>query len=229
MLLPGLGEAEIPMNIRAGMALLLTVLLLPLLAPGLPVMPDSIVLLVGWIAGEILIGIWIGWVSRLPMLALPIAAQYAAGALGLSNVLQPDLLLGPQSSALSRLFSLAVPLLLLASGLYVMPLAALVTSYRIFVPGAWLAGSDLATIVVGAVSESFALSLQLGGPFVAVGIVWQIGLGVVARLVPQLQVYFAAMPGLIRGGLVLLALLSAGMIASWEASVATNSPFGVMR
>ena len=229
MLLPGLGEAEVPMNIRAGMAFLLTILLLPLLAPALPAMPESPIILLGWIGGEILIGIWIGWLARLPMLALPIAAQFAAGALGFSNVLQPDLLLGPQSSALSRLFSLAAPVLLLTSGLYIMPLAALVASYRVFVPGVWLAGGDLASIVVGAVSESFALSLQLGGPFVAAGIVWQIGLGVVARLVPQLQVYFAAMPGLIMGGLVLLAVLSAGMLADWEASIATNSPFGGLR
>ena len=47
MLLPGLGEAEVPMNIRAGMALLLTILVLPLLAPGLPAMPGSSISLLG--------------------------------------------------------------------------------------------------------------------------------------------------------------------------------------
>lgn len=229
MLLPGLGEAEVPMNIRAGMALLLTILVLPLLAPGLPAMPGSSISLLGWIAGEIMIGLWLGWLARLPMLALPIAGQFAAGALGLSNVLQPDPLLGPQASALSRLFGLVAPVLLLTSGLYVLPLTALVTSYRLFVPGAWLTGGDLALSVTDAVSDSLALSLQLGGPFIAAGIVWQLVLGVVARLVPQLQVYFVAMPGQIMGGLVLLALMSAGMLESWQANLAANSLFGWTR
>ena len=229
MLLPGLGEAEVPMNIRAGMALLLTVLVLPLLAPGLPTAPASPVALLGWIAGEIMVGLWLGWLARLPMLALPIAGQFAAGALGLSNVLQPDPLLGPQASAVSRLFGLAAPVLLLTSGLYALPLAALAASYRLFVPGAWLAGDDLALSVTEAMSDSFALSLQLSAPFVAVGMVWQIALGVLARLVPQLQVYFAAMPGQILGGLVLLALLSAGMLETWHTAIVTNGPFGGMR
>ena len=217
------------MNIRAGMALLLTILVLPLLAPGLPAMPGSSISLLGWIAGEIMIGLWLGWLARLPMLALPIAGQFAAGALGLSNVLQPDPLLGPQASALSRLFGLVAPVLLLTSGLYVLPLTALVTSYRLFVPGAWLTGGDLALSVTDAVSDSLALSLQLGGPFIAAGIVWQLVLGVVARLVPQLQVYFVAMPGQIMGGLVLLALMSAGMLESWQANLAANSLFGWTR
>ena len=229
MLLPGLGEAEVPMNIRAGMALLLTILVLPLLAQDLPAMPASLISLLSWIAGEIMVGLWLGWLARLPMLALPIAGQFAAGALGLSNVLQPDPLLGPQSSALSRLLGLAAPILMLTSGLYLLPLTAVVTSYRLFVPGAWLAGGDLALSVTDAVSDSFALSLQLGAPFVAAGMIWQIALGVTARLVPQLQVYFAAMPGQIMGGLVLLGLLSAGMLESWQTNVATNSLFGGIR
>jgi len=229
MLMPGFGEAEVPMNIRAGIALLLTVLLLPLLTPALPAVPTSPVLLSGWIVGEIVIGVWLGWLARLPMLALPIAGQFAAGALGLSNVLQPDPLLGPQASAVSRLFGLAAPMLLLSSGYYVLPLSALVKSYNKFVPGAWLSGGDLALTVTSAVSDSFSLSLQLGAPFVAAGIVWQLALGVVARLVPQLQVYFAAMPGQIMGGLILLALLSAGMLESWQSNIAANSFFGGMR
>jgi flagellar biosynthetic protein FliR len=48
-------------------------------------------------------------------------------------------------------------------------------------------------------------------------IVWQVGLGLIARLVPQLPIYFAAMPGQILGGLVLLGLLAAATLAAWQA------------
>ena len=226
LLLPGLGETEVPMNVRAGAALGLSVLLLPVLQPDLPAMPENPFRLAGWIAGEVMCGLWLGWLARLPMLALPAAGQLAAGALGLSNVLQPDPTLGPQTSALSRLFAMAAPAILLASGLYAMPLMALARSYHTLVPGAWLPAGDLAQSVTTAVSESFAFALQLAGPFIAAGIVWQVAMGVLARLVPQLQIYFAAMPGQILGGLLLLALLSAALLQTWQSHMAGIS-FGV--
>ncbi len=220
ILLPGLGEAEVPMTIRAGAALGMSLLLLPVLQPALPAMPENIFLLVGWIAGEVMCGLWLGWIARLPMLALPAAGQLAAGALGLSNVLQPDPTLGPQTSALSRLFAMAAPAILLSSGLYALPLAALTHSYQAIVPGTWLPAGDLAQSVTVAVGESFAFALQLAGPFIAAGIIWQVGMGVLARLVPQLQIYFAAMPGQILGGLLLLALLSGALLQTWQTHMA---------
>ena len=78
---------------------------------------------------------------------------------------------------------------------------------------------DLAQSILLAVGDSFALALQLAGPFIVAGIVWQIVLGVLARLIPHLQVYFAALPAQILGGLVLLALLSAPMLQTWMATV----------
>ena len=226
MLLPGLGEAEVPMNIRAGATLAFTVLLLPALQPGLPAMPENPFRLGGLLAGEILCGLWLGWLARLPMLALPMAGQLAAGALGLSNVLQPDPTLGPQTSAISRLFALAAPAILLASGLYALPLRALVQSYRVIPPGVWLPAGDLAQRITATVGESFELAMQLAGPFIAGGLIWQVALGVLARLVPQLQVYFAAMPGQILGGLLLLALFSLGVLQTWQAAMAELS-FGL--
>ena len=72
-----------------------------------------------------------------------------------------------------------------------------------------------------AVGEAFALALRLAAPFVAAGLVWQGGLGLLARLVPALQVFAAAMPGQILGGLLLLMLLAGGMLAAWQDALRT--------
>jgi flagellar biosynthetic protein FliR len=217
MLLPGIGEAELPMTIRAGFALVLTVLLLPVLQPGLPPEPGAPLALLAMVAAEIATGLFLGWLARLPMLALPLAGQIVASLLGLANVLQPDPTLGPQTTALSRLFGLAAPAVILASGLYALPLAALAGSYRLIPAGDLLPAADTARSTVAAVADFFALGVRLAAPFIAASIVWQVGLGLVARLVPQLPVYFAAMPGQILGGLLLLALLVAGLLAAWQA------------
>ena len=122
MLLPGFGEAEVPMPVRAALAVALTLLLLPVVAPLLPPEPgDGLRALLG-VAGEVVAGLWLGWLARLLVLALPMAAQLAAGMIGLANVLQPDAALGPQTSALARLFALAAPVAIMATGLHALPL-----------------------------------------------------------------------------------------------------------
>jgi flagellar biosynthetic protein FliR len=220
MLLPGIGEAELPATVRAALAVVLTLLLLPVLQPLLPVAPATPGATLALVAAETATGAWLGWLARLVMLALPLAGQVAASMLGLTNVLQPDVTLGPQTSSLARLFSAAGPVLLFATGLHVLPLSALVGSYTLIAPGALLPAGDMVQAAIGAVVGCFALSLQLAAPFVLAGAVWQIGLGVLGRLVPQLQVYFVALPGQILGGLLLLGLLSAAMLSAWRDAAA---------
>jgi flagellar biosynthetic protein FliR len=220
MLLPGVGEAEIPATIRLGFALALAAVLLPIIQPLVPAGSSD-----GWhaaamLTGEIITGLWLGWITRLWLLALPIAGQIIASMTGLANILQPDPMLGAQSSVVSRALGLAAPVAVLASGLYALPLNALAGSYSLVPPGAVLPAADTAATVADGVTGAFALSLQLASPFVLGGIVWQFGAALLARLVPQLQIYFAAIPGQIIGGLALFGLLATTLMDVWLSRVA---------
>ena len=221
ILLPGIGEVELPGMVRAGFTLALSILLLPVLAPLLPGVPLSGWVIFAKVTAEIVTGLWLGWLTRLLMQALPVAGQFAASMVGLASVLQPDPGLGPQTTALSRMFAMAAPVALFATGLYALPLAALAGSYHLVAPGELLPAVDGAPGAVAAVGEAFALALRLAAPFVAAGLVWQGGLGLLARLVPALQVFAAAMPGQILGGLLLLMLLAGGMLAAWQDALRT--------
>jgi flagellar biosynthetic protein FliR len=190
-MLPGIGEAELPATVRLGFTLVLTALLLPVLAPLLPPVPAAPWVLFAMVAAEIATGLWFGWLVRLVVQTLPVAGQFIATMMGLASTIQPDPDLGPQSTALARLFSLIAP-------------------------GTLLPVADSTQSVVTAVGETFALALRLAAPFVAAGLVWQGALGLLSRLVPNLQVFAAAMPGQILGGLALLLLLCAGVIAAWQ-------------
>jgi flagellar biosynthetic protein FliR len=55
-----------------------------------------------------------------------------------------------------------------------------------------------------AVGRGFALAVQIAAPFIAFGILFNLGLGVLSRLMPQLQVFFLAMPATILIGMLLL-------------------------
>jgi len=221
MLLPGLGEADPPPMLRAGLAMAIAVLLLPAVAPLVPVAFDA-----GWgaaamVGAELVAGAALGWLARLPVLALGMAGAMMSYMLGLSSVVQQDPALGGQSAALSRLFGLAGPVLVLATGLYALPLQALAGSYQMIPPGTLLPAGTLAESVTGAASACLGLAVRLSAPFLLAGLVFQAALGLLARLVPQLQVYTAAVPGQILGGLVLLGVLAATILGAWTEAVGT--------
>jgi flagellar biosynthetic protein FliR len=75
---------------------------------------------------------------------------------------------------------------------------------------------------VRATGAHFALAVRLAAPFLLIGTIWQVALGLLSRLVPQIQIYFAALPGQVLGGLLLLAMLSGGLCAYWAHAVATT-------
>ena len=125
MLLPGVGEAEVPPPVRLAFAAMLTALLLPPLAPVLPPAPGDVARMVVLLACEVTVGLWFGFLARLALFALAMAGQLIALLLGFASVLTADAVLGPHGTALARLFTLAGVALALAAGLHALPLGAL--------------------------------------------------------------------------------------------------------
>ena len=73
---------------------------------------------------------------------------------------------------------------------------------------------DAAQMAIEAVAGAFVIGVQMWAPFIVFGLVFYLGLGILGRLMPQLQVFFIAMPATIAVGLVLFALLLA-MMMGW--------------
>jgi flagellar biosynthetic protein FliR len=114
--------------------------------------------------------------------------------------------------------------LIFATELWQLPLAALAGSYAVLPPGGALPAGDLAQAVLTAVASGFALALQLAAPFVLAALVFNAALGLLARLVPSLQVFFVALPIQVLGGLALMALLVAGIAGAWLAALRSSLP-----
>ncbi|MBR0656396.1 flagellar biosynthetic protein FliR [Plastoroseomonas arctica] len=215
MLLPGLGEQEVSPQIRLALGLAMVPLLLPALAPALPQAPDDAAAAVLLVLLEILVGVWLGGLARLVTLAFAVTGQAVALMLGLASALVPDAQFGGQGTATSRMFALLAIVLVLGTGLYMLPLRALAQSYAVLpAGGAWPAG-DAAETFTQAAADSFTLALQLAAPFMLGGIVLNVALGLLTRLAPQVQIYFVAIPGQILAGIALLALLLPAMLGAY--------------
>jgi flagellar biosynthetic protein FliR len=218
-LLPGVGETDTPAIVRIGLALAITVLILPGVQPMVPPLPEASLDLALMIGAEVVTGLSFGWTARVVVLALPVAGQIVGYLIGLSSVLQPDSELGSQTGALSKLFAVAAPLVVLTSGLYTLPLIAMSGLFRLIPPGHMLPLGDSATLAIQAVGIELGLAVQLASPFIVLGVAWQLAMGLTARIVSRMQIYFVSMPGQILVGLTLLALTSSAIVLAWRNAV----------
>ncbi|WP_270936884.1 flagellar biosynthetic protein FliR [Falsiroseomonas oryzae] len=219
MLLPGLGEQEVPPTIRLSLGLALLALLLPVLAPGLPAAPPEGAEALRLIAQEVVVGLWLGGLARVLALALAMAGQLIATLIGLQGLLMTDPALGAQGTALGRAFGLATAVLVLASGLYAVALRALVESYALLPAGAPLPAGMAADSMALAGAASLGLALRLAAPFVVGAVVLNLALGLLARLAPQVQTFFVAVPGQILAGIALLMLLAPPLLLAYGAAL----------
>jgi len=218
MLLPGLGAPEVPATIRLTLVLALTALLLPAVQPGLPPLPGEVPTLLRLLLIETVAGLWLGLLARLIELALAQAGQVMALLIGLASPLQADPAFGAQGTAPARLFGLAATVLVLATGLYALPLRALADSYALLPAGEGLPLPSQAATLAQAVADSLSLALRLAAPLLLASVLGQFALGLLARLAPQVPVFMVAAPGQILAGLVLLALLLPALLGAWLAA-----------
>lgn len=213
---PGLGETEIPATVRMALAALLAALVYPLMRERLPGVPGTAADLVGLVGLEVIVGAWIGFIARVLVMALGIAGAFISLSVGMSSVLQIDPNLGTQVAALQRMLALAAVALLFRSGLYVLPLQAIIGSYELIPPGSTFDAGGAAQLVTRAISESFGLSLRLAAPFVITSLVWQAAMGFVSRVIPNIQIHVVSAPAQILGGLALLSVAIAVMFNAWS-------------
>jgi flagellar biosynthetic protein FliR len=175
--------------------------------------------LISLIGVEIAVGAWLGFMTTVLVGALSLAGGIISFMVGLTSVLQIDPDLGTQVPALQRMMALGALALLFASGLYVLPLQAVIGSYEVIPPGGAFDAGGAAQLVTRAVSDSFGLALRLAAPFVITCLIWQTVLGFISRMVPHIQVHVVSAPAQIVGGLALLSVSIMLLFATWEAGM----------
>jgi flagellar biosynthetic protein FliR len=215
MLLPGFGESNIPARIKLGIALLLTLIILPLHRADYHVDITSVTSLMVLMVHEIVIGIVLGATARVTLSALAVAGSVIAQQLGLGFVTAIDPTQGQQGQLIGNFLTILGMTLLFATDTHHLVLAALNESYKIFSPGALMPTGDVAALATRAFAEAFKIGLQLSAPFLVFGLVFNIGLGVLARLMPQMQVYFVGVPLSILAGFLILAVVIAAMMGTY--------------
>jgi flagellar biosynthesis protein FliR len=215
MLIPALGEQIIPARMRLSFALLFAAVLYPLISPSLPRLPGDMLEVLVLLLHELVIGLILGGITRLVVMSTQIAGSVIAYQSGLSVAQSADPTnAGIQGAIIGSFLGFLGITLIFATDLHHVALAAIYDSYMIFSPASPLMFGDAAEMALQTLSAAFVIGVQMSAPFIVFGLVFYLGLGILARMMPQLQVFFVAMPATIGVGLILLALLLS-MIMGW--------------
>jgi flagellar biosynthetic protein FliR len=215
MLLPGVGELNLPSRVRLTIALVLTAVLLPLHEKAYTIELTALGPVLVMLFQEMLVGAVLGLTARLAISALQVAGSVIAQQLGLGFVTAVDPTQNQQGLLVGNFLTLLGITLIFATNLHYLVIAAMNDSYSIFRPGEMPLIGDAAQHVTRIVAMSFRIGIQLSAPFLVFGLLFNFGLGVLSRLMPQMQVFFIGLPLSIMLGLLLLLLVIGAMMGTF--------------
>jgi flagellar biosynthetic protein FliR len=219
MVLPAFSEDAIPMQIRLVMALGFSVGMYGLLSPHVVAVAraESAVPLV--IISEMMVGIAMGMIVKILFSAAAMAGSIISMQIGLASALVADPGMGGQSPLLSRMIALAALVVCMALGVHHLWIASIVNSYALFPVGGMPPSEDFAMLAVSVLSHATSLGLSLAAPLVLYGAIFNLGLGLAARMAPAIQVFFITQPLNILLGLSLVAITIGAILTSFAAAM----------
>lgn len=191
---PGFGEGFISPRIRLSIALSVTLLVTQFVQELLPPQPVSVIELFLLLTGEIVIGLIIGGALRIALSAMHVGGTIIAQQAGLAAAQFFDPAQMTQGAVTSSFLTLMALTMIFVTDLHHLFIQGTYASYTLFEVGTLPPFGDLAELVSDFIAGSFKLGFQISAPFLVYGLTFYIGVGLINRLMPQVQIFFVAMP-----------------------------------
>ncbi len=205
---PILDSTTIPVVFKAGLAFSASILLLPVVDAVVSVKDLSLMTFVIGILSEIAIGVTIGLSVKLLFAGVQLAGQIAGFQMGfaVANVVDPTT--SAQIPILAQFYNLTAMLVFFAINAHHMFFRALVDSYKVLPPLSMHISPQLVEMMMRLATNMFVVAIKVGAPLIAVMLVVSVGLGLVARTVPQMHIFIVAMPLKIVIGLIFMIIVA---------------------
>lgn len=204
MVLPGFSSFRVPLQIRLFLAVAVSMALLPALwdtiYPNVQGGSVTYILLVG---AELFIGVTLGLVARFIVVSLQYAGTVMSMAIGFNSSPSSGVIENEPEGPLTAMITFTALAILFLTDFHHMIIASLVRSYG-FMPMATGFEPRLALMTLtDTLANAFMLVLRLASPFMVYGLIFNLSIGMVNKLAPQIPVYFISIPFILAGGLIL--------------------------
>jgi flagellar biosynthetic protein FliR len=197
---PFFGAASVPMTVRVAVTAALAIFVaawLPVTAPQALLSADGLLA----IAGEVLIGLTLGFVLQIAFAAPAVAAELISGGMGMSMAISADPSGGGSTTAFGQYFTIVLTLIFLAMGAHLHWIGLLVESYRVFPPGDTWLGAARFEMIASFAGMMFETAVRIALPVTLVLLLVQILTGVLSRSAPALNLFALGLPAGVLAGI----------------------------
>ncbi len=209
---PITGAAVVPIQLRLVVSLAVGMAAITANDISLPV--EGIVSVAGFasIAGEIIIGLAIGFTIQIGYAAAFVAGETISNAMGLGFASMSDPQTGQSTPVIGQLLSIVATLIFLALDGHLILASIIVHSYESLPPGSGLLSAQATFGLVEFGGSLFVAGLAIAFPVGSALLLVQIIMGLLARSAPSMNLFAVGLPATLTLGLVLLAIASPLMI-----------------
>ena len=203
---PLLGNPSVPVRVKLGLAVMITVLVMPLVEKSLPQIDPASGVGFAILLQQVLIGIAMGLVMRIVFVAVEMAGELIGLQMGLGFAIFFDPQNSGQIDIVGRFLGVIASLAFLAIDGHLIMIALISQSFSTLPIG--LEGMTNATFTTLANwgSEIFKSGLQLSLPVLTALLITNLALGVLTRVAPQLNIFAVGFPLTLSIGLLVMAL-----------------------
>ncbi|WP_183900274.1 flagellar biosynthetic protein FliR [Rhizobium metallidurans] len=217
--MPGFSSARVPAVLRVFISAALSLSIMPVLWDTVyPAVRTSNATYIGFIFSESLIGVMFGMLARLYTLGLQFAASTVAMMIGYTQPSASDIFEDGQESALSGFIIFAGMMILFMLDFHHLVFRGLIDSYTSMPFGGVMQMRSTLISFTDTLSTTFSIMLRLSSPFLIYGLLFNVAIGFINKLAPQIPVYFISTPYLLFGGLFLFYFSVAAMISQFGQS-----------
>ncbi|MDD9911854.1 MAG: flagellar biosynthetic protein FliR [Alphaproteobacteria bacterium] len=223
MVFPGFSDPSVNPRVRLLLAMTGTLLIWPMVEPTLPNLPDTLGKMMEYMTIEIIMGILIAIAARLFMSAMNVAGEMIAFATGFQAATLFDPISNSNSTAISLFLMVTAGVLIFATNLHHVLIEGVIQSYQMFPPGNLPKSGDALQAILTVIQNLFVVGLKIAAPVVTVGFLSYVAFGIFNRLIPQLHVFFVALPVSIVVGMFVMASVLAAMLTLFTTEIHNNA------
>jgi flagellar biosynthetic protein FliR len=219
MIAPGVGNSQIPPQIRIFVVVAATFTLAPLLLDQVEAKVDDQdpIAMTWFIVMELLVGGLIGSLARLFFSALETLAFAGATMLGLANPFGVEIDQSQQLPPLATILTLVATAMIFVTDLHWQIVIGIVDSYRAIPFGAAFDARRGLVQVADVLGQSFLIAARIASPFFLYSVIVNFAMALINRVTPQIAIFFIAPPFIAGGGLALLYFTVRGQVAEFMA------------
>lgn len=202
--MPVFSFGSVPVQLRIMIAFMLTIIIAPLLAKETTLVYTSLAVLTFDVIREVFIGLIIGFGTRLIFEAVAMAGSMVGMQMGMAIVNALDPTSAEQQPIVSNFWALLALVFFLATNSHYFLIDVLFQNFQlIHIAGSKMTAALGQTLVSGG-SMVFDLALKFAAPIMVFMIIVDVAIGFMARVMPQLNIFFVTLPLKIGLGIILL-------------------------